>query len=634
MSNKSLDNLNTQFIDVLKSLNIEDNKHQKLSINLDLKKKIKTIISIQSLEERKSHIPKYLNNSNSYISLLSLSISLTTKTLYTIFCNHNGREILKNVIQNSDKEKTCLAIDLVYRLIKTYDLEFDIKLLIEKACEYEKWEVLDLVKTFDFFFDGDCLCQMLIYKFLHKLPDEFVSKIQQSKFNRIFEYIKNNRIYASNISLEKENLNNLEKILLDTLFIRTEKGLEVSVIRKSTTPEPVKITELNICQNSSIETKKSDTEEQLLVNESKPTVPVLTKPDTSLDEKKTLKKKFIFKKKESSVAYLNIKWTKMHKVNTVFENINVDSFKSKFSKEDLDYFIVKKEIKKTTVVEKGSIKEVIMDPKKSYALNIALSRVKEDYKDVLQKIYNNDTTYINENLVNQLLLYFPTCQEMDNIMISNSTDKYVLFFKECGDRFLDVKENLLKIKLDILIRNFNFNYLLAFIGFFRDIKTSMFLNELLGIILYIGNIVNKGSTYANAEGFSILDIHNILNMRMQNNLSSTNVNCNNKISDFSSTKKDNIFTFKDLIRNKIRDCDVNLSIKNISYDNLLTDIQEINNVKKDLNFTHVKYDELINCYRELMSLANDIKKAYNLEKINDEIICIFITICEIFEKHN
>ncbi|WUR03272.1 formin-like protein [Vairimorpha necatrix] len=622
MSNKSLENLNSQFINVLKSLNIEDTKHQKLSINLDLNKKIKTIISIQSLEERKSNIPKYLNNPKSYISLLSLSLSLNTKTLYTVFCNNNGINILHDILENQDKEKSSLALDLIYRLVQTYDMEYNKKLVIGKACEYGRWEILDILENYEILFDGECLCKMLIFKFLNSFPNEFVCKIQQTKFEKIYKYIKNNEIYVNEKEekkLEKnddeEKQKQLEKVILDTLFLRNEKGNPVKIhYEKLTTSREVKLVDeptINKLNNDLNELKINKKED---------------------NNKKTLKKKMVFKKKEPSVSYLPIKWTKISKMNTLFASLDLEKYKTFFSKEDLEYFVIKKDIKKEPEKQADKKKESPIDPKKAYALNIALSRIKCEYKLVVSEILNQDLILINENLVNQLLLYFPSDQEMSNILLSDLEDKYILFFKECEDCYLDIKENLKGIKLNILIRNFNINNILLFIKFFEDLIKSEYMKCLLGSILCLGNIVNKGTTYGNAEGFSIKDIQDILNMRVTP--STTKSISSNKI-EIMNYKRNNILTIRDIIKKKIPQNDININnnIKNQSYDNLLSEFKEIIELKREYSYNHKEYEVMYEKYKEMIDRAEEVRKMYGIERITDEMINILISLIEIPDKH-
>ncbi|KAK6090318.1 hypothetical protein P3W45_000675 [Vairimorpha bombi] len=642
MSNKSIENVNSQFITVLKSLNIDDSKQHKLSINLDLKKKIKTIISIQSLEERKSNIPKYLSNSKSYISLLSLAISLTTKTLFTVFINNNGSDIIKKVMEEEEGEKVSLCIEFVYRMILTYGMEFDTNFLISKAVEYEKWEVLEILDDFSILFQGDCICKMLVYKIIHSTKEgteDVIDKITKSKYRRIYEYIKYNKAQDDTLDSQRIEDKMLEKVLIDILFIRNIQGRKVEGINLKEKKDIKLIKEEDIKKKEEDIKKKEEDAKKEEENINKIEVKPTTKEEIKVKKgevKNIVKKKMVFKKKEPSVNYLNIKWTKINKKDTLFESMDLDYYKEKFSENDLKYFIKVPEVKKAF---KEIKREVLMDPKKSYALNIALSRIKCDYKEVVYGILNHDSKLLNDNLINQLLLYFPTDQEVSNILASSSKDKYVLFFKECGDCIQDVRNNLKSIKLDFLIENCNINYIQIFNKFFIEVLNSRFLEELLGCVLYIGNIVNKGTTYGGAEGFSISDIPGILNMRLNNQESYSKLHNTIKIEDMKIQKKGNVQTVKDLIKSRIPSNDVNtssdsgLSVRNISYDNLLNEIREIINIKRDILLPHKKYEEMHTVYQELVDLSEKIKKRFSLDRVNDEVIRLIIELCDIQDKH-
>lgn len=638
MNNNSYEKINDQFLSILKNLNIDDSKQHNLNTKLDLHKKVKTIISIQTLEERKQNISKYLHNistNNSYISLLSLYISLTctnSTSLYSIFVNNNGPNILYDILKKSTTDKEIvLALDLVLFLINKYDMKHDIDIIIAKGIQMEKYEVFNFITDFSILFKGNCLCKMLICDILKKQNkeiDELLKKIRLSKFKNILEFLITRKIQNAN-KCKNHNINEILK------YIETNYGndLLINILElfcfsedevlknKENLKDIEKIETLNskdnkICINLSkkeniSDCKKEQNEKLIDLNKTKDVQKIVQNEVIKNDfqqnkeikselKKPPIKKKMMFKKKENIVNYHNIKWTKINKENTIFSEIDIETYKKKFDEKDLILFLVK-----PATTNKIEIKEVkkeeIIDQKKAYALNIALSRIKADYEKIINLFlkYDGNLNNINENLVNQLLLYFPTNEEIKKILSSNSEDKFVQFFKKCHN-ITKIYENLNIIKMDFLIKNVNIENINKFTIFFQNIIDSKYIKDLLGSILYLGNIVNKGTSYGNAEGFNLLEINNM---------------------------EVNKIKLIDYIKSKCNKVDININIVDLSYDTVCYDVNEVINIKNNLNIKHNKFDEINIIYKKMIKKSQEICNKFGIAKINDDIINQFIDLC-------
>ncbi|EOB12736.1 Formin like protein 7 [Nosema bombycis CQ1] len=109
-------------------MGLDEEKQNKLSHKLDLSKKIKTIISMQTLEERKKKICEYLERIRenfSLMSFLSLHCSLENgnKTLFSIFMNCKGEEIILKSIKEMEGDSINIILEFVFMLLKKYQWE-------------------------------------------------------------------------------------------------------------------------------------------------------------------------------------------------------------------------------------------------------------------------------------------------------------------------------------------------------------------------------------------------------------------------------------------------------------------------------------------------------------------------------
>lgn len=227
------------------------------------------------------------------------------------------------------------------------------------------------------------------------------------------------------------------------------------------------------------------------------------KPKFGFGAKKTFKPTLISEK-----TYSGIKWKKASKSqNQIFSKINYESAEKLFNLAEFDKFeskINKKE--SSTVTQKVSTVTSVIDHKKSYALNIALGRVKLNNSDLIKSILTG--RFENENLVKQLIIYFITHEEHEEILKCNSVNnlqlgRAELMFKEISDlnSFLNA---LLSLRFKFYFNNRNYSEItnLMKISLNRILKSSELLS-LFGTLLVIGNVLNCNTFNGNAEGFTL-----------------------------------------------------------------------------------------------------------------------------------
>ncbi|RVE40987.1 hypothetical protein evm_014363 [Chilo suppressalis] len=153
----SLENINLQFRTIMGKMGLDEEKQNKLSHKLDLSKKIKTIISMQTLEERKKKISEYLeriSNNFSLMSFLSLHCSLENgnKTLFSIFMHFKGEEIIFKLIKEMEGERVKLILEFVFMLLEKYEWESSLilEMILLKYLEI-KFKSITFYKIIEFY---------------------------------------------------------------------------------------------------------------------------------------------------------------------------------------------------------------------------------------------------------------------------------------------------------------------------------------------------------------------------------------------------------------------------------------------------------------------------------------------------
>ncbi|ELA41526.1 uncharacterized protein VICG_01390 [Vittaforma corneae ATCC 50505] len=202
-------------------------------------------------------------------------------------------------------------------------------------------------------------------------------------------------------------------------------------------------------------------------------------------------------------SYMGLKWKKSTKAQClIFSKINYERFEKVFQTSEFDEFEYKQEKKEKIVQEIQKPTEYLIDPKKSYALNIALGRVKLSNSELIRQILQGE--YENENVVRQLILYFPTQEEYELICSSiKEMGRAELLFKELPNlsRF---RSSLLSLRFNFALKTRKYPEIIKnmSISFMRIVESTELLN-LFGILLVIGNVLNSNSFNGNAESFSL-----------------------------------------------------------------------------------------------------------------------------------
>ncbi|KAF9763434.1 Delphilin, partial [Nosema granulosis] len=218
----------------------------------------------------------------------------------------------------------------------------------------------------------------------------------------------------------------------------------------------------------------------------------------------TTRKKIIKKKKDAKkINYIPIKLNKIPKEGTIFE----DTKKIIFTEKELEVF-EKKEVvrKKQEVVKK---KEGIFPEKKNYALNILLSRIKLTDRNLKKLVLEGGDC--DPNLVKQLLLYFPTEDELEKlgkIEQNLESERSVSFFRECLPEIEDVKNSLRLIFFRTLLDSAcSYSPHLSTLSlYYSKILSSTALRDILSFVLSLGNILNPSQ----CEAFSLDSLSQIL----------------------------------------------------------------------------------------------------------------------------
>lgn len=215
----------------------------------------------------------------------------------------------------------------------------------------------------------------------------------------------------------------------------------------------------------------------------------------------------------SDKSYVGLKWKKTSKAQSqIFSKISYEGCEKRFDLSEFDGFEYKQEKRVAAPVQEMVQRppsSSLIDGKKSYALNIALGRVKLSNSELIEKILQGE--YDNENVIQQLIMYYPTKEELDLIRASTmELGRAELLFKELEDstRF---RSALLALRFKFALKNRSYIEIIrSLTGSFKRILESTELLNLFGGLLVIGNVLNSRSFNGNAEGFSLdsLDMFN------------------------------------------------------------------------------------------------------------------------------
>jgi len=210
----------------------------------------------------------------------------------------------------------------------------------------------------------------------------------------------------------------------------------------------------------------------------------------------------------SNKSYSGLKWKKSSRSSCqIFAKVQYETSEKMFKLEEFDEFenVQEKKIDVEIKQEKSiSVvkNECCMDPKKSYALNIALGRIKCNNKDLISKICTHQ--FDNENVIRQLIMYFPTDDEV--LMIKNTNlqlSRAEQFFREADD-LKKLNDALISLRFSFVLKSKDFVAIFCqMTEAFQRLLASTELLNLFGILLVIGNVLNSNTYNGNAEGFTL-----------------------------------------------------------------------------------------------------------------------------------
>lgn len=217
----------------------------------------------------------------------------------------------------------------------------------------------------------------------------------------------------------------------------------------------------------------------------------------------------------SDKSYTGIKWKKANKMqNHIFSKVNYENAEKLFNLSEFEQFETKAKVneernhssQKTQTTTSASV----IDQKKSYALNIALGRVKLSNSELIESI--SKCKFDNENLIKQLIMYYPTHEEHAQICDSNlEMGRAELMFKEIKDldSFLN---SLLSLRFKYYFENKDYLGIInSTTKSLKRISESTELVNLFANLLVIGNVLNSNSFNGNAEGFTLDSLSMFMN---------------------------------------------------------------------------------------------------------------------------
>ncbi|KAM0676699.1 hypothetical protein BDAP_002709 [Binucleata daphniae] len=228
----------------------------------------------------------------------------------------------------------------------------------------------------------------------------------------------------SKINKNEENYNVKKKDIIDTKINTTEQKVDNTSVDKEISKNDSTNNVINKTEISNSNTQADNT----------------NKLQNNGESNKTQKKGFLFKKNTKKVIdenmsqyykhkYNPIRWTKVTKDNSIWESIhkeyNTKELSQIISIEELLPF-EKKEVQ-ISKVKKETLKTVF-DVKKGNAIGIAIGRIKMSDKEFKKRMFNLEDEYFTENMLKQLIINFPTQEEIkvltQEINNTNSNAEY------------------------------------------------------------------------------------------------------------------------------------------------------------------------------------------------------------------
>jgi hypothetical protein len=337
--------------------------------------------------------------------------------------------------------------------------------------------------------------------------------------------------------------------------------------------------------------------------------------------KKIMKKTSVKKQQAPEKNYVQIKWSKIPRGMGIWKEINPSTFEKSFVVQEFDVFEVKQRERKENETMVEIRKPTIFPEKKGYAISIVLGRVKTSNIHLKSSILNLEEEMFDENLVKQLLFYFPSDEEIEQLReTENVFGRGEEFFKECVDEVEMIKKCLYCLYFVLTFRNQSTEIQMETLKkYYTSLLKSESLRRFLGTILYAGNFLNQGSYLGDAEGFSMDSIPKILNTR------------NNGVSfvDFVMKRVSGESLVKDL--------DIVYDASRINFEVLCMEVEELKKnyintsgnscerIQKRMEMEIPRYERMCSTYDDVVRLYKECERCFGEcidEEFNSRIIHI------------
>ncbi|KAM0672196.1 formin homology 2 domain-containing protein [Ordospora colligata] len=548
---KSLEHINIQFRSIMEDMGIDEEKQHKLAAKLNLSKKIKTITSMQTMDERKKKIREYvvkLSDRNSVLNLLSLSCSLESgpDVLYEIFTIEGGHDVLVRCMRRMDDEFSDAICDTLSMILSKYGNHFPpfLRPLLDRFICGKIQDTKAFFKIIEFlvnegkaeelFYSIDfnrCVCNTYLSRII-----EHVMRIPRvvDELNFLITLLKSARSVHVKYILFVSGFHQLEqRVVCREIYDVIAKEIRCSMtgdFRKDRIEEILRIAESQghldivccvaeafvfgdreIFKNVEVRSREPA---KCMIEEKAEEQSVNEKECVTMDTGKPKPKKIIKKVVKNAMPskkYMPVKWKKIGKGSSLWSKINIKEIEGLFSVDDFEAFEVKEEKPKTSSVRLDNKRPSVFSEKKSYAINIALGRVKVSNYELKQTIVEMRDDF-DENLVKQLLFYFPTDEEIEHLQVTEDLfGRGEEFFKECIDEIEMIKRCLYYLYFATSFKDqCLMNTLSILREYYEVLLRSNELRKFLGVALAVGNYLNMGSFLGNAEGFTMDSIPTIL----------------------------------------------------------------------------------------------------------------------------
>ncbi|KAM0680180.1 Dishevelled associated activator of morphogenesis 2 [Glugoides intestinalis] len=304
-------------------------------------------------------------------------------------------------------------------------------------------------------------------------------------------------------------------------------------------------------------------------------------------------------------SYIGLKWKKTNKAQSqIFAKIDYIACEKSFKLEEFEGFASKPEKKEVASLEVNKqgleVQKAIscaIEPKKSYALNIALGRVKLSNEELIDKILKQE--YENENIVRQLLTYFLTQEEYESV--SSTTVEL-----SRAEQLFKALPSLNEFHRALLSQRFTFafkardyqNVIQNMKYSFEKLIRSEEVPKLFGILLVIGNVLNSNKFNGNAEGFS-LDSLEMFATKEVFEMIKKKVDCSKLLNELLGTER----PVKILLVNS-----------EISMETLLYEINEIKAVSGSFVSGDIynEYRQVLTAFEDLFNLYKETQKYFGV----------------------